>query len=315
MKKRILLIMYCIVMALLCACGQVQENEEVGNEEMIVDEVNTETEFVEASIEPASAEELIQIKVLIKEVEVDEDTEVSTYYAYDEKGHIITKECTFASENINEKYYSEWIYEEDGSYIENFYIVSDSDIDSLSAESFYDKNGNLLKVSDYFFRYAREYTYDEKGNVTGGVSYSLVGESDDVSLWEYNKSGELEYDYSADGNLIEYRIVGSNGRISSKTQYEYDHKGQLIKEEQFSYSPDEYFSEGYRYQYDDEGKLICTTRYNEDAKGAFQTIEEITYEYDEDGDLIKEKSIFYWNSGNSSEETITIYEYDYITIK
>lgn len=321
MKKKILLVICCLITVFLCACGQMQGCGRSEKEEITMDEQGSITEDsiaedVEEVIESQiSEEEPVQIKVLVKEIATDDDTVITTYYTYDEIGRVSTNKSTFAGQYVNEEYYTEWIYEDDGSYIENFYIVSDSNENKLSGESMYDENDNLLVVSDYSFRYCHELQYDQNGKVIGGIWYSLSGEGNDYSLWSYNKNMIDEYDYDDNEYLTEYRKVRLDGKISSKIEYTYNDNGQLINEEQFECWPDEYFYQGHNYQYDEEGKLIYTMRYNEDAQGAFQTIEEITYEYDADGDLVKESSIFYWNSGNSSEETITIYEYDYIIIE
>lgn len=316
MKKKILLVICCLITVSLCACGQLQGCGRGEKEEITTNEENSATEIIEETIESeVSEEEPVQLKVLVKAVETDESMVISRFYAYDEFGRVIDLRNTLVGKYTDVEYYSEYEYEADGSYIERVYMLSNSEVDTLISESTYDPNGNILLLDDYSFQYARDYIYDESGKLVEGSWFYLSGEGTDYSSWSREKYADEVYSFNDQGYLVEYQKVRVEGQVLSKTTYQYDDKGQLINEEQFECWPDEYFNQGYNYQYDEEGKLVYTTRYNEDAKGEFQTIEEITYEYDADGDLIKESSVSYWNSGNSSEETIIIYEYDYITIE
>ncbi len=216
MKKKILLVICCLITVSLCACGQLQGCGRGEKEEITTNEENSATEIIEETIESeVSEEEPVQLKVLVKAVETDESMVISRFYAYDEFGRVIDLRNTLVGKYTDVEYYSEYEYEADGSYIERVYMLSNSEVDTLISESTYDPNGNILLLDDYSF----QYSYDISGN--------LVKES-------YYYSGELsyyiEYIYDEEGDLLSSYTYDSSGKSMGEFEvYEYGYI-QVIEE-------------------------------------------------------------------------------------
>ena len=200
---------------------------------------------------------------------------------------------------------------------------TDSDTDSSTPEEkqeemsvklkieTYDGNNELYKVQKY------NYEYDEK---TGHyIRTEMISERNYQGKMSAEKLGTSKYEYDKDLNPISV-IDTSNGKV--RLQYEYDDKGQQIKETQYSTTNGSI--EEYRlYEYDENNKCIKETLYTSDGKvymvynreyenGKIAKVKleqsgivtESVYTYNDKGHLIQIKS------NNKAVQTID-YEYEY----
>ncbi len=98
---------------------------------------------------------------------------------------------------------------------------------------------------------------------------------------EGNETLRIEYTYDNSGNLVS-EIMYQNGKKESKSTYIYNDNNLKIKTEQKVYIPSA-SSQTYTYEYDEDGHLIkeCTYDYRD------KLVHEYAYEYDKEGRLIK----------------------------
>lgn len=195
----------------------------------------------------------------------------------------------------------------------------------------YDADGNVIKEiwdgGDFYSCY--EATYDSHGNATEIKYYNrnneleniyktVYNEMDDVVSQIYcNAKGEMylqyEYIYSAPGCVlyinkynqeltagvknVEYsyddmqhqvskKIYNDDGSLWFSGNYEYDNNGNMIKEEGY-YEDSEYVE---KYVYNDQGQVIELHHGAHYYRGSYDTYY-YTYEYDEQGNLIRENKI------------------------
>ncbi|HEY5535145.1 MAG TPA: hypothetical protein VIL99_09465 [Ignavibacteria bacterium] len=145
----------------------------------------------------------------------------------------------------------------------------------------FDSNGNVTSVrfdSPGFFNEI-DYTYDAKGKMTYEKMYNL-GKVIRSYKYEYNKSGKKIY--ASSFNLSE--------DVDMETVYEYDEKGNLLKEE--TESGKRKF--GFKYTYDKNSRKTDMVVYN-----PTQIEKKFYCYYDDKGLLIEEKGVFYW-AGNKN---------------
>ena len=173
---------------------------------------------------------------------------------------------------------------------------------------------------------------------------------DGVLLWEtdYDRAGEeikkvryksdgsidewMEYECSADGKTSEKIWYHGNGNVSLRTVCKYDETGHLIESVEYNHSGDiidkstyaydeagneiecvEYFGdELYRrteYEYDTAGKLVGYTVYN--GNGDMCGYQTHTYEYDEEGNVMKDVTFGYDTANADSSMGSWHYSYEY----
>ena len=143
----------------------------------------------------------------------------------------------------------------------------------------YDNNGNLLTVTDNNGTISR--TYDNLNRVTSytnangdtiGYEYDNVG---NITKLTYPDSKEVTYTYNADNQMTS--VTDWNGH---KTTYAYDENGRLSKINRPDGSTE-------TYTYNVIGQLL--TAVDKSANGT--VINEYSYAYDADGNIITENSL------------------------
>lgn len=140
----------------------------------------------------------------------------------------------------------------------------------------YDEEGNVLKLTEYDaegnVQSGKEYTYDEYGNVTKETMLYVDGS---VSNKVINNT------YHSNGFLASATACHENGDIISVI--EYDEDGNTLLETMYDDgAPFSY----YEHTYDENGKEVSYEfRFFEREGGYIHTFE---YEYDQDGNVIKE---------------------------
>lgn len=227
---------------------------------------------------------------VINEKNLAEETEI--VYEYDEN-HNVKKEIT------NEKDGSQSVSEYDNEYDANGNLLSTvmkRCYDTVKFE--YDTNGKLI----------REISYDGMEIVYENDAYGnpiLVSKSGGYLVG--TSTQEFQYEYDAEGKMTA-KIKSDDG---TKTIYEYDTNGNLVKESNGD-------SQTITYEYDANGNKVSSR-----AEGIFKVklngedfssgyLNEYSYEYDENGNMIRETMVPYEDGemGNSY-----VYEYTYAPLK
>lgn len=207
------------------------------------------------------------------------------------------------------------------------------------SELSYDDAGNLLQYRRLLNEaedVRTEYTYDDRGNQLSEEWYrdnALQGRSvmtyDEgnrlLSKKQYNASGYLtnhtSYLYDTNGNLLsEQKYTGLSEMASEGVRYTYDIQGRLIAKI-FVYS-DSRFNETVLNRYDERGNLWMTAHYKANAVTPYHVIEsvrdawgnELEHRVYSDGELSGETFYAYDRAGNllvvKSEDMRTEYTYD-----
>ena len=204
-------------------------------------------------------------------------------------------------------------------------------------ESTFDEHDNLLTDSvtyitageaDHSVSWKHRYSYDESGNIL--LDCCCLGEKlGTVSSHEYNGDGTeklcVTYEPDRDGGstLVKsfYRVNEYDGRGNVAESFEYDFFREIPAEDIFTYSyefdgngniltmrfslKDSTAYDLHTYTYDSGGHMLTETveRVNDSGKNKSRYVTK-EYEYDFDGDIVKERTY----QGQSQYETT--YEYD-----
>ncbi|MDC7219693.1 MAG: hypothetical protein PQJ59_07125 [Spirochaetales bacterium] len=213
--------------------------------------------------------------------------------------------CTGEPETTDPEQGSDMSVEVEDNKSEVVYETKVEEVYKVSKESYFLDDGS---ANGY-----KEFSYDDRGNLTGIVNYRGSG---DLLF-------EEKYELDEKGNILKAKLFDSEG-LTSYTVYTYDDNGLLIGEEYYNHR-DLYLS-GSRFEYDkknnkvlweslDENKsLVLKAEYiykgDDLIKVSFLTPlnkddGSLDYSYRDDK-VIKEVSI----NGSGKEERRTEYEYD-----
>lgn len=223
-------------------------------------------------------------------------------------------------------------HNKDGSVMSTYYTVFD-DHDNMIAiiderkyyyAYEYDKDGNIAKKYESVTNSVTEYEYNDDGLVTKMRYTNSDGGTLD-ELYEYDEHGtliktthytavldtttvnETKPEYDAQGRLVRKTEYLSNGSASSVEEYEYNDKGEIVRETGSS-SGAKTVSE---YTYDERGNVLSEheKRVN-DADGAVTYETRTEYEYNSDNKQTSEKSFNIENGAETPGRYITSsYEY------
>ena len=199
-------------------------------------------------------------------------------YEYDETGNQIGASAYDSGGNLLER--GIYKYDTEGNRIEEN-LYESSGMLKAKLVSTYDDYGNMLQTNYYRPNgtryYVRTYEYDHKGNKTKQVSRLL---EDDFAYEMVDV-----YAYNNGGNMVEevmYGVSGGEERLLSRRVYEYDERGDEIKETY--YRGDSVNDIDYRYIYtrNASGDVLEDVYYT--YKFAFGELQEIPerksiYEY------------------------------------
>ncbi|MBR6695630.1 MAG: protein kinase [Oscillospiraceae bacterium] len=191
------------------------------------------------------------------------------------------------------------IYNKDGSY-----CLAQYDEDwNLISDSFYDEKDLLKSI----------YEYDSEGKTIKQVSCNPDGEIETYWLYEYDANGNRikesyynadntlrftrVYEYNVSGDKLYETIYDSNGMLYCS--YKYDANGNRVKEDTYK-GGSVYLNNNVIPEYDLNGNKAKEKYLREDGTLDYY----YTYEYDSDGNLIKESCYF----GNGMLDHV--YEYD-----
>lgn len=209
----------------------------------------------------------------------------------------------------------------------------------------YDQSGNLVReytrfISDgkYFDYSYASYTYDNHNKLIGSTSYTY-----DTDINAYVLDGVTNFAYDDKGNLITFASIQSFGIVASqpfafKTVHEYNDQNSVVLTEEYTFNFDKsefvlfskdiytYKEDGvtllkdsfydgenlsmvYDYVYND--KNLCTevnvVKFYGVIEPKAEDFKKITNEYDDKGNLVSEKEIYY---NDFLDNNVTRYEYD-----
>ena len=180
-------------------------------------------------------------------------------------------------------------------------------------EKEYDVSGKLLKRKSTYFWDADEFMeelgvtqsiseveYDDKGNEKKIVSTECYSDGTEETDEE-----TYEYEYDADGRIIKETQIYSSGEKSIE-EYEYDENGGKIKDSTIWIYEDgteePFIVTIYENTYDESGNKIEEVVYDGMDEGGDK--QKYLYEYDANGNVIKETHIY-----PGDLESVTEYEY------
>lgn len=205
-------------------------------------------------------------------------------YAYDNRGNLVKEYCHGMGVKVEEwmgEEMTEWTvehcdlresyeYDDQGRLSKTVKYSSDGSIESW-IETSYDSQGNEIKQAHYgsdgSMTYWTESGYDSRGNEVRRVSYN----SDGSISWQE----EISYTYDSQGNEI--KVVGPYS--DCWTEKTYDSQGNLTMRAEYGpYYPDACLEE----YYDSEGRVVRSVS-PEDHHDEW--VEDISYEYDDQGNL------------------------------
>ena len=170
----------------------------------------------------------------------------------------------------------------------------------------YDAVGRLESLTDESAREVVHYTYDAAGRLSrkdlgGGAPGDGV-----YTTYEYDDAGQLVHlvNYKADGSVLshfDYAYDSRGRRTSMNTSYglwtyEYDDTGQLTHAALASSDPAAVPNQDLGYKYDAVGNRLLatengtTTAYVANNMNQYTRVGDTTYEYDDDGNLIRATS-------------------------
>lgn len=226
--------------------------------------------------------------------------EMKSIFIYDEKGNILEQIAdTYRRGHTQKK--SLHTYDEEGKKIaieiyENGILVSKTTLkndEKNSTEIDYDEDGNITRKIEKLFDenkniitrkvYERgkliiieENSYDENGNLCEKIVDNLKTKVQIREIKRYNDFNKV----------VEYsRRFTGNSNLYFKLIFEYDEKGNLIKEYKISDEEEGSvsYSDIHTYKYDGQNNVLEECEYDEEG----EIYRKITYEYDERGNEIK----------------------------
>ena len=180
----------------------------------------------------------------------------------------------------------------------------------------YDNKGRLVHKMEHYYDYYSDfyndyyYSYDENNNMTYKGT-SEIPDSSEGEIWEYDENGnEILYKnynttmktYYKDGLKIKQTYEKYDEIY--EVRYYYDHKGQL------TYIEDLFeMQEGPKlFEYDNKGNMTYMWHDNEEHFYEYNSHNDITFEKDSTGNIIKE--YFYKYDDNKNIIYYECYKYD-----
>lgn len=160
--------------------------------------------------------------------------------------------------------------------------------------------------------------YDPNGNIIHEAEYGLNGEIDWICVYSYDdKQRLIEEKFYADDNVVDGRIVYHyNDKSQIIQSIEYDPNDEVEHKTLFIYENDLLVKEMH---YDNSDTIVssCINEYNDKKQKIKvtefdlenQPVAKITYDYDNNGNLICEK-IYTLNDDIETLDSIITYKYD-----
>jgi len=116
-----------------------------------------------------------------------------------------------------------------------------------------------------------QHTYDDNGNRTGGGNYTVAGTN------RLAADGTFSYDYDAEGNRIARTRIAGDYAEDHLTEYEWDHRGRLVKVTMTDNAATPVVQKVVEYAYDSMDRLIGRT-VDEPVGGSLETDETFVHD-------------------------------------
>ena len=203
---------------------------------------------------------------------------------YDSAGHLLREEFRDENGNLTRNTYNnaiaEYAYDTFGNCIEArnydengdpcYHTQGYSSIrwvyenGNLVSENYYDTHGEPMLGGEYFHEV--RYDFDEKGNCIRWSYYDTQG---NLTLLTAGYA-VTEQDYDTYGNITAKRYYDTEGLpvmvdLCYEFRWEYDDRGNCIREEQLSYMPDQLTYSIFEMEYDLQGNRITELYYDENG--------------------------------------------------
>lgn len=174
-------------------------------------------------------------------------------------------------------------YKDAQKYLDRFqweYMLT-SEISKVNGKDFYDKS----------YEYSGELLTKETaiGKKTSSVSELFMFHGYNLDLGD---TCYAEYDYDANGKVVEIRVYREDGYQIHTYTYQYDSNGNLVKETDISSYANGTHS-WYTYEYDERGNKTSRRWYHVGEEGVYSTN---YYEYDEHNQLIRSGFEYEWGA-------------------
>jgi YD repeat-containing protein len=282
MKKQ-----HLISLAILMALFGCQSNKDrVPDFSDNIDYQYSETKYMDNH---NNEEHIVSIKYFNKQNQLIEQVghEFRVKYTYDDKGNL-TETFSCRMYNCDIGWRSILVYDSSGNHV-GTYTTLDTlvNMDTVKVEQvkFYDNKKRLIKeladrgkdVNNDKFEYWKFYQYENE-RILSAIE-TRNGDTVWVGTYDYNKSGNLirinrknrekykneQFEYDKSNRLINWTIDSNENPLientsysvsNNTTAYEYNHKGQLIREVTYNHKGEKYRT--FFYQYKDKKALIPT---------------------------------------------------------
>ena len=253
---------------------------------------------------------------LVSKVTVIEEDGMPTNYVseentYDDNGNLL-EHVTYSTENeMKDK--TEYQYDKNGYLIEKTETRSDGSWYNYKYTN--DKNGNVIKESSGDTP-ATEYTYDSKNRETSMAEYDSNGRKVRWSTTTYtadgNHSTEVSY-WTLYFDDMPYAVDPITTKSTSETDYNSEGRvTRLAIRTETEGKNDNSATEGVTTcKYNEHGDEIrCTSTQN----GSTDWVIDYDYEYDENGNHVKETchTVRYYTGETTEETTVKTFEYVYV---
>jgi len=199
-----------------------------------------------------------------------------------------------------------WIYESEyndkGQLVKETDLTSSREIEEQRVYE-YDDEGNLVRESELDKYGTTEFVYDKHGNPLTVTAYDKNGE------WRYTQQYSYEYEYYSDGTLSHERQYllheDFDGGRHLVSKIDYNQDGNPVYSE-----TNGDFSSVTTYEYDENGRLIKKFGDSSFSTGDTSTIE---YEYDANGNVSAENHTNTIGESGATTDRLKfkiVYEYD-----
>lgn len=186
----------------------------------------------------------------------------------------------------------------------------------------YDKDGNITKKYDGLRDATEEYEYKDGLAVkrhytdcdgqTSDTAYeydkhgTLIKTTEYAVAFDYTTVNETKPEYDAQGRLVRETDYSSNGSVFSVDEYEYNDKGEIVKET----STGDRFKYVKEYVHDERGNVLSKHQKEVKNDGTVTDETRTEYEYNSDNKKISEKK-FTIENGKETPKTSWEYVYEY----
>lgn len=244
-------------------------------------------------------------KPVKKEVRYEGNETAETKYAYDKKGLLIKEEYSYTYDGGNRTIITEYTYDADGKILSE--VSTEAGYSSVR-NYLYDELGRLVEINSgedgQDSRLTRE--YDEYGNVIC-ESMWFFGKEAETSYYEYYETGTIK-------KIENYKKNGTTLKDELNFVEEYDESGKTIFRVEYVQENREPVQDvKFIYEYSVEDNTVITTIYDADDNITETKVRMLNVEfpeYDEDGKMTSVKK-YYGKTTEPEADFYYLYTYEY----